>query len=638
MKRFIRNKFTRRSAPNGLNEGQKVEIVAEAYIEEEPLVINESEIIVKRSGLEESLPVLERLANLEDKIIPRRKVTALNWNGPMMEISGYFYLDGIPALDEDLVKKRLLLVSTNGQPSLIIPLNDIPITEVPDAAEIDEQYYWSGFQGKINFATISDKSMPLGQGEYRVYLETEVYILGDRKYSKSFPLGNISGFLDNGFHSTKMEHFTAKRELEYNLMVTYDLPRKTLKIKSTKLKDMDPRLMSLEAEEKQQGTLARGLSKLIFTAAYNFYSLTPIKQNKIVFASDSRSDLSGNFQFVYEELLKREETFDFRFMLKSAVDERKSYKELFDLAKQLATAKYILLDDFYPLIYPLRIREGAELIQLWHAVGAFKTFGFSRLGRPGGPSPKSINHRNYTKAIVSSKNVAKHYAQGFGIERDNVIPTGIPRTDVFFDQAYQDSVRERLYTEYPFLRDKKVITFAPTFRGNGQQSAHYPMEVLDMKKLYEELSDEYVFLFKIHPFVKNDINIPYQYSDFFYDFSSYREINDLLFVTDLLITDYSSVCFEFALLNKPMLFFAFDVEEYVRTRDFYYEFHSFIPGPLVRTTEDIVAAIDKGDYKTEKIKPFIHYFFDGLDGQSSARVVDQLILNREVPEELPESK
>lgn len=90
------------------------------------------------------------------------------------------------------------------------------------------------------------------------------------------------------------------------------------------------------------------------------------------------------------------------------------------------------------------------------------------------------------------------------------------------------------------------------------------MEVLNLERLYNELKDEYVFLFKIHPFVKNDFNIPYQYKEFFYNFSSYREINDLLFITDILITDYSSVCFEYALLNKPMIFFAYDVEEYVQ--------------------------------------------------------------------------
>jgi len=172
-----------------------------------------------------------------------------------------------------------------------------------------------------------------------------------------------------------------------------------------------------------------------------------------------------------------------------------------------------------------------------------------------------------------------------------------------------------------------VILFAPTFRGRGRKEAHYPMEYLNFEKLYKNLKDEYVFLFKLHFIILNKVTIPYQYSDFFYDFSEYREVNDLLLITDLLITDYSSICFEFSLLDKPMLFFAYDVEEYISKRGFYYEYQSFIPGNLVKTTNELVEKIVKKDFAEEKIKPFRDYFFDHLDGKASQRVVDQLILS-----------
>ncbi|WP_082252759.1 CDP-glycerol glycerophosphotransferase family protein [Bacillus sp. FJAT-27251] len=364
----------------------------------------------------------------------------------------------------------------------------------------------------------------------------------------------------------------------------------------------------------------------IFRLLYRVFCFLPLKKNKILFASDSRTDMSGNFHYVYEELLKREENIIFRFMLKPGTGARKTYFEIISLAYDLATSKYILLDDFYPMVYPLKIRDGAELIQLWHAVGAFKTFGYSRVGKEGGPSPNSKNHKNYTKAIVSSHNVAKHYAEGFGISEDKVWATGIPRTDLFFNKQLQDQIRTELYTKYPFLKDKKVITFAPTFRGNGQQSAYYPEEVLNLDKLYAELHDEYVFLFKMHPFVKDYWEIPERYNKFFYDFSAYREINDLLFITDILITDYSSVCFEFALLNKPMIFFSPDVEEYISSRDFYYNYYSFIPGPLARTDEEMINIIKKEAFEMDKLDSFVDYFFDHLDGKSSERVVEHLIL------------
>ncbi|GKU83433.1 CDP-glycerol glycerophosphotransferase family protein [Niallia sp. NCCP-28] len=621
LKRIVRKLRKRRSSASSNIVNNDLE-----YSIDKPLEIQKDRIIINKDKINESLPILNELAGKIEEYIPHRKITHLTWNGPILEIEGYFYLENIPMKNEDLVKKRLVLISSNSL-KVSIPLQDVLIKDINTSDKISEEYSWAGFKSKVNFATITSHNRPLPEESYRLFLELDVHVLGDKLYKKSFPLGNIEHFLDNGFHSAKMEYYTARKEMKYNLLATYDLPLKTLKITSSKLKDMDPTVMGLDADEKQRGVFYRLVHKYCFSLTYKLCKMFPLKEKKIIFASDSRSELSGNFQFVFDELLKRDLDYDYHLLLKKGVDEKKSYKEIFTLAYHLATAKYILLDDFYPMIYPLKIRPGAELIQLWHAVGAFKTFGFSRLGRPGGPSPKSKNHRNYTKAIVSSHNVAKHYAEGFGIDVDKVVPTGIPRTDVFFNKEYQENVRKNLYEEYPFLKGKKVIMFAPTFRGNGQQSAHYPMEVLNLEKLYHELKDEYVFLFKIHPFVKNEFSIPYQYSDFYYDFSSYREINDLLFITDILITDYSSVCFEYALLNKPMIFFAFDVEEYVRTRDFYYDYHSFIPGPLAKTTEQMLSIIQKEDFKMEKIEPFVDYFFEDLDGNSTERVVDQLIID-----------
>lgn len=622
LKRKIKKVFIKTPPPAAIANNYGSELGADR-----PIVIDDHRIIINKENLGESLPVINELAGQDENLIPKRRVTMLDWNGPIMKIKGYYYLEDIPMRDEDLVKKRLVLIDKAGK-KLIITLQDIPVSDLNLKEEVDSFYQWSGFEGTINFATIDTNNRPLPDSEYKVYIEAEVQVPGDKRYKKIFTLGNITPFLNKGFHTAKMEYFTAKREMKFNLLATYDQPVKTLKIVSSKLKDFDPREMALDADDHRRGLFYRFFNSTGFRILYKMYCLLPIKENKILFASDSRTEMNGNFQFVYEEMLNRELDLDYHFMLKSGVGEKKTFKEIRELAYHLATSKFIVLDDFYPMVYPLKIRQNAELIQLWHAVGAFKTFGFSRIGRPGGPSPTSKNHRNYTKAIVSSKHVAKYYAEGFGIDEEKVVPTGIPRTDIFFDENYKREVQERLYQEFPYLRGKKVITFAPTFRGNGQQSAHYPMEVLDLDKLYSELKDEYVFLFKIHPFVKNDFNIPYQYKDFFYDFSSYREINDLLFVTDILITDYSSVCFEYALLNKPMIFFAYDVEEYVQKRDFYYEYTSFIPGPLARSTDDIIETIDRGAFEMEKIQPFIEYFFDHHDGKSSKRVVDRLILGQ----------
>lgn len=368
---------------------------------------------------------------------------------------------------------------------------------------------------------------------------------------------------------------------------------------------------------------------VVFRLLFSLGKLLPMNEKKIVFVSDSRDELGGNAKFVYDELLRRQLNFKYWFLLKKSATQRKTAKEHVLLAYHLSTAKIIVVDDVYSMVYPLKLREKTELVQLWHAVGAFKTFGYSRVGRPGGPSLQSKAHRNYTKAIVSAKTVAKHYAEGFGISADNVIATGIPRTDIFFDPSYAGAVQKKLYDKYPYLKEKKVLLYAPTFRGAGQSAAYFPMEMIEFDKLYNQLHDDYVFLFKMHPFVKKQLAIPEEYKEFFYDFSSYPDINELLFITDILVTDYSSVCFEAALLRIPMLFFAFDVEAYTQSRDFYYRYESFIPGPLIRNTDELTQAVSAGNFDFDTIDEFVDYFFDHTDGKSSQRVVDQIVLGKD---------
>ncbi|QXJ49166.1 CDP-glycerol glycerophosphotransferase family protein [Bacillus altitudinis] len=561
---------------------------------------------------------------VENQIIPKRKITRFSWNGSILDIAGYIYIEGLPLQNEDNVRKKILLVN-NGDLFQSISLKDCPVEAIlnEEKDSIPNSYKWAGFHQQINFAKINDDK-PLPQGEFKVYIELEVMNGSNVKYREIHTVGNIKGFLKNDVYATKMEFHSAKKMMKFNLIVTYDEEEKTVNLSSNKLQEIDPSLLELNTG-KNANRLTRKINRTIFKLLYVLFCLFPINKRKITFASDSRTDLSGNFEFVYEELLNREQTFEFKFFLKESIRDKKSLTELVSMAYHFATSKNIIIDDFYPMIYPLKIRKNADLVQLWHAVGAFKTFGYSRIGLPGGPSPTSKNHRNYTKVVVSSDSIRKHYAEGFGVQMDNVVATGIPRTDFFFDEEKKKAVKSRLYEEYPYLKNKKVILFAPTFRGNGQQSAHYPFDVLNFDQLYRELKDEYIFLFKIHPFVKNTINIPYQYSEFFYDFSDFREINELLLITDLLITDYSSVCFEFALLNKPMIFFSYDVDDYIRKRDFYYDYFSFIPGPLAKTCHELVSIIKNNEYDFDRIDSFVNYFFDDLDGKSSKRVVDELL-------------
>lgn len=362
------------------------------------------------------------------------------------------------------------------------------------------------------------------------------------------------------------------------------------------------------------------LRQMDYIVYYLFYTITNrIKSNQIVMLSESRESLSGNLKYIDEAIDK--ERYHVEYNFKKRITTKRTTEEKKKLCKQLATARWILVDDFIPVMYPIPIRKGTEFIQVWHAMGAFKKVGFSRVGKAGGPSKGSLSHKNYTGTIVSAEKIRKNYAEAFGIKEEKVHALGIPRTDVFFDKEYQAKKREELYARYPQMREKKVVLFAPTFRGNGVKTAHYKYEWIDFDEIKKAMGDEYVFLIKMHPFIQNqpESNL---WDSFFVDITSEREINDFLFVTDVLVTDYSSVIFEASLLNLPTIFFAPDLEEYVTTRDFYYPYETYTYGPVVRDTTELIEAVMHGKMDETKLNEFKEMFCSGCDGNSAKRFVE----------------
>ena len=347
-----------------------------------------------------------------------------------------------------------------------------------------------------------------------------------------------------------------------------------------------------------------------------FYLFKPfrLKENRITFISNRRNSISGNYESIYAELIK-----DKNIDIKTVLDTKESFISCFKYGYYLASSKVILIDDYIRSVYEIRKRKDNYLIQVWHACGAFKAFGFSRLSKEGCWSQDSRSHRTYDYCLVSSRKVAKHYAEAFGMNVDRVIATGVPRTDIFFDEAYKREIRAKIFSAYPMLKDKKVILFAPTFRGSSKKEGNYPHYRFDYKKIFESFGDEYRIIIKHHPHVNNKPVIENEYKDRVIDLSKHEELNELLFVTDILITDYSSVIFEAALLDIPMLFYAFDLDEYISRRGFYCEYISFIPGKLVENMDEIIDALLAGDFEADKIIEFKKDFFDDLDGKSGKR-------------------
>lgn len=360
--------------------------------------------------------------------------------------------------------------------------------------------------------------------------------------------------------------------------------------------------------------------------------LRPRGRRRVVFSSDSRTTLGGNLELVHDRLVERglDRRLQLRSIFKPSVRSRRSMRDRLRLVWLLASADVILLDDYQPAITRLRPRDDRRIIQLWHAWGAFKTVGYSRIGKPGGTSPYSSVHKNYTFATVSSTHEIPFYAEAFGLPEERVVATGVPRMDLFLDPERQALGRATALSAIPAARDRSVILFAPTFRGAGARQAHYPMEQIDLAGLHAVCEGrDAVVIFKMHPFVQERLEIPASYRERLIDASHGPvDVNDLLLVADLLVTDYSSLIFEYASLGRPMLFFAYDLEEYVASRDFYEPYEEFVPGRIVRTFPELLDAIKREDFQSEKVAPFARRHLPEGSGSATDRIIDELILPR----------
>lgn len=352
--------------------------------------------------------------------------------------------------------------------------------------------------------------------------------------------------------------------------------------------------------------------------------LLPLKKNKVLFLSDVRGKLGGNLEFLYNEIDKKE--YEVVLLLKPDRSIQRNLKEQIQLLYHLTTSKYILLDDASRAISLMNVRQGQKICQLWHASGAFKTFGYSRNDREI-KQESDIWHSKYTHAIVSSEKIKGCYAEGFGIPLKNIKATGSPRTDIFFNKDFVIKTKNDLYTKYPYLKGKKIILFAPTYRGESLKRATYNYDSLDYGKIYQELKDEYIFIFKWHPAIYWNIGDSLQkelqkYDNFFYDFSAERDINDLLLVTDILITDYSSVIFDFALLKKPIVYYVYDLYTYLAERGLYFPFDDYVYGPVTKNTDELISSLKQIYFDEKKHKIFLERFMEQCDGNSTKKVKD----------------
>ena len=355
----------------------------------------------------------------------------------------------------------------------------------------------------------------------------------------------------------------------------------------------------------------------------------------ILFASNCANCLNGNLQAIHDRMLTRELDKTFSIRVDCGVPYGIALRvqpRLIPFLFHMAKSNYVFIDGYYRIFNLISLPKEIKLIQAWHAGCGFKAIGYSRFGYFGSPPLVHVCHRDYTYVLTGSKNIAGHFAEAFGIEEKSILPTGLPRIDAFLDPEHRKQFTQAFYQKHPQCREKQVILFAPTFRGRGPSDAYYDYQLLDFDRLYEFCGTESVIIFKMHPFVKQPVPIPEAYSDRLLVLDSSFYINDLFYVSDLLITDYSSNIYDFSLMRRPMLFFAYDETVYSTTRGFHRPYEEIAPGKICRSFEELLTALREKDYEEEKVGGFIKHHFDYIDRNASDRAIDWILLGKMPPE------
>lgn len=377
------------------------------------------------------------------------------------------------------------------------------------------------------------------------------------------------------------------------------------------------------------------LLRILYPLTYKVHSKKDIIANKTVFIENDASYITDCFATIVKKL-EVNPNFDkklyFCFLKQNKVNRVTYIKNCLNMLEEIANAEFVFLNTSSDVIACLKLNPKTKIIQTWHGCGAFKKFGLSSSSGTFGADrriqEKYPYHAKYDLVTVSSPEAIWAYndAMGFDTNTSNVTAIGVSRTDVFFNQEFIRTSKSNLYERFPSISNKKIILYMPTFRGN-LTNAKAPND-MDFKLMCDILKNDYVMLVKYHPLAKSIPSISVECSNFIFDCTSILSCDELMCCADILITDYSSVVFEFSLFEKPIVFFTPDLDSYYDERGFYYKFEEFAPGEICHSTSELTEVITNLDINdNQRIVLFKEKFMSSCDGHSTDRIVDWLISN-----------
>ena len=383
------------------------------------------------------------------------------------------------------------------------------------------------------------------------------------------------------------------------------------------------RLKSAQVWKANESTQQK--RKALTAKNYPKYRKEKINNKRIIFESMWGAKYSCNPQHLYEYIDKNYPEFECIWSLNdehtpikgNGIRVRRGSQEYY---KYLATAKYFVNNVNFETDYVKR--DGQIEIQTMHGT-PLKTLGLDVKGDFPNESSKRLyleKNGRWNYLTVQGQFMENKAYDCFNFDKE-ILKYGYPRTDVLFNVT--DQKREDIKKSLGLPLDKKIILYTPTWRSRGS----FDMQ-LDLDKMREKLSDEYILLVRLHHLCAPKDSVEAD-NKFIFDLHSYRCVEDLYIISDILITDYSSVMFDYALLDKPMLFFTYDLEDYRdNLRGLYVDIEEEAPGPLLFDTDEVIAAIDDIDAQmdkcADKISAFKEKYLNYENGDSCKRIVEEV--------------
>lgn len=340
---------------------------------------------------------------------------------------------------------------------------------------------------------------------------------------------------------------------------------------------------------------------------YFFIKLFPTK-DKILMISRQSNKPSIDFLLLKEAIKQKDKEVEIVFLchtldggIKSSLKDKIKYG--FHMLRQMyeiATSKIVVLDTYCIVISLLKHKKSLKVIQMWHSIGTMKKFGYTALDTSEG-TRKSIAllmhmHENYSYILASSPAYKEDLAKGFNYDESKVEIFPLPRVDLLLDDNFKEKKKREILLKHPDLSGKTIILYCPTFRKNEEKMKQA------VNDLCNELKSDQILILKLHPLSK--LKIRNTKVKTINDFTSF----EMLFIADALISDYSCIVYEAALLNIPLYFYNFDMQNYTGIRGLAIDYEIELPGVISKNAKTIVNAIKYEKYDMEQLKKFCNKY------------------------------